>query len=1770
MKKKCLALLLILTMLLGMLPITTWAAGTKQESSTAADNGTYTENGAVSETKDDSGAVNEPENSTEVEVGTEQDIDSVLSDVEGVEDTASEPEETDTTAAPETGNEEVAIETEISQENPDVDIADNDELFETYLEQIMYPRSPMVLYGMWGSESSTLNDNEKSIYNALKAKIKDVAANGGSTEFKFTNNTDISLDISFDAGDAEGNELGNLGSAAFTSSVDMTKVIRCLLVDCPYDLYWYDKAEGYTLSLGVGKYTNNNQGFIDHISIKFAVSNAYQVSGNQYSVDASMVQKAQTAAVNAWMTVFSNSSKSDYEKLVAYKDYICDAVSYGDANAEYGDVFQLIYVFDQDPSTNVVCEGYAKAFQYLCDLTNFTDGTKSYIVAGELSYASGSSSAVIGGHMWNIVTLNGNNYMVDITNCDGDAYAAPDYAFLKAPVSGSYDTGYVFEGKSSTRIRYCYDGYGASTGNITDIYPASVLTLSTKDFELLYGTVNVSGNYRYGDTVTATVANGPAEANYHYQWFTTWTNVSSKDGTNIAGATNNTFTVTENEIGKYLWVRVTADGYGGYIEYCVGLCGKAWLTAPEAPEVESYTSTSVTLKAEENREYNYGTTPYGYDLDGTLWTTDTTFTDLDPNTTYYFFARLPETSTHNASPSSTPITQKTKNQISSVNLTVDAPEKYKDLPGSVTITNTDGGTVTGTIEWYKGDSATGSPVTGKAEINQVYTAKITLTATNSDYDFGGTVTVSVNGENQNITASGTTLTLTKTFPATEDKEMTGIKVTTPPTNTEYTVGDSFDSTGMVVKAVYDDGSEEVITGYDIEPEIFNSVTDKVTITFNGFSTTQNVTVRAVPKYTVTVENGTSDEASYEEGETVTITAAAYNADGHFTGWTTDDADITIVDASMTETTFIMPDHAVTVTAGYASHSFSTDDYDCTTPLTCDDCEYTIPAQSHNYTAWASNGNDTHTHTCQNDGCTVSETKDCSGGTASYFNKAVCSDCHGEYGELMVDTMAPEGKIEVDTNSWTEFLNTITFGLFFNETQDVTITASDDSYSHDGYVEAEHAAKISYYLYEGSEALSTADLEGVTFTDYTDTFKIDPDNQYVIYVKITDHAGNVTYISSDGIVLDGTAPAISGIEDNGTYCVSAEFTVSDEHLDKVEIDGALAVADDEGKYVLTAAKEYEITATDKAGNVTTYNITVNATHTFTNYVSNGDATCQKDGTKTAKCDYCDATIIVDDVGSQTDHNLTHHKERAATCTDDGNNEYWQCFYCRQYFSDDEGDNVVTWDEYIKIDALGHDFSGDFDAYDENGHWHICNRCDVTDAPQEHIFTNYLYNGDASYFKDGTKTAVCDAGGCEHTDTLTAEGTKLTDTTLPEGEIEVDTNSWTEFLNTITFGLFFNETQDVTITANDDSYRHDGYVEAEHAAKIGYYLYEGSEALSTADLEGVTFTDYTDTFKIDPDNQYVIYVKITDHAGNVTYISSDGIVLDGTAPAISGIEDNGTYCVSAEFTVSDEHLDKVEIDGFLTVADGEGKYVITDAGTHTVTATDKAGNATIYEITINATHTLTHHDAVEPDCVTGGNVEYWSCSVCGKNFDAEGNELTTVELEALAHDCTYHPEVPATHFEEGKAAYYTCDRCPLLFNEDMEEVTEDQLILPIIPHTFSDKWSYNESQHWHECECGEKSDTAAHTFEWVVDKEAAEGVAGSKHKECTVCGYAKAAVEIPALDSGTGDKGDQTTDKGDSTDLKTGDESDILAWTIALLASGGVLTAIAGKLKRKKEK
>lgn len=321
------------------------------------------------------------------------------------------------------------------------------------------------------NHAKVLNADELTIYSALKEAVTNIASGKQSSTEITLNNWSMPFtyaELGLNASTTE-QQLQSSVKTVFNGKINIGKVLNCLLSDCPYELYWYDKVQptmhGYRISF------DGNMCTLTGLYFKMPVTSSYS-SGKEYTTDVTKTKAATIAAENAQIIIEENKYKSDYEKLVAYRDKICELVSYNSeaANsnlASSGDPWQLVYVFDNNPNTNVVCEGYAKAFQYLCDLSTFTDDVFCYTVTGNIPEA----------HMWNHITIGNRNYLADITNCDTGTIGSPDNLFLKG-MEGEISTGYT-KNINSQSITYIFDS------NSTELFGTgknSVLSLSSEDY----------------------------------------------------------------------------------------------------------------------------------------------------------------------------------------------------------------------------------------------------------------------------------------------------------------------------------------------------------------------------------------------------------------------------------------------------------------------------------------------------------------------------------------------------------------------------------------------------------------------------------------------------------------------------------------------------------------------------------------------------------------------------------------------------------------------------------------------------------------------------------------------------------------------------------------------------------------------------------------------------------------------------------------------------------------------------------------------------------------------------------------------------------------------------------------------------------------------------------------------------------------------------------------------------------------------------------------
>ena len=323
-----------------------------------------------------------------------------------------------------------------------------------------------------------------------------------------------------------------------------------------------------------------------------------------------------------------------------------------------------------------------------------------------------------------------------------------------------------------------------------------------------------------------------------------------------------------------------------------------------------------------------------------------------------------------------------------------------------------------------------------------------------------------------------------------------------------------------------------------------------------------------------------------------------------------------------------------------------------------------------------------------------------------------------------DTEKPTGEIIIGTNKWNEFLNELTFGIFFKDTQEVTINAVDNS----GVV------FVSYLVTD--KELSEAELNSLVFRAYEEPFSIDPNGEYIVYVMLVDENINITYLRSDRITLDNIQPVISGIENGKTYCEAQTVTVDEKYVDTVTVNGTVVTLDADGGFVLPPTNgEQKIVITDKAGNNAEMTVTVNNGHTFGEWVSDND------GKHTRKCivDGCDAFETENCSGGN------------ATCT-----EKAVCDVCGKAYGEPDGTNHEGGvQEWTTRTAFNHEQKwnccGAVIVASEAHEWKdgVCRECGYVclhnDADKDHI-CDYCKKT-ISEHEDKDKNHICDY--CEKT-------------------------------------------------------------------------------------------------------------------------------------------------------------------------------------------------------------------------------------------------------------------------------------------------------------------------------------------------------------------------------------------------------------------------------------
>ena len=349
--------------------------------------------------------------------------------------------------------------------------SNNDELFSSYVDSVFSvpDEDGISISESYASRGSTLSAADKYVYDIVREAAVAIA-NGSRSSTVITFSPTYLEEITGDT------------QTTAHDVYSLANVIYALLDDCPYELYWYDKT-----SATRSDYSN---GLCEIFMPVIREYSSEQTAGT-YETDTGITGAATSAASNAQSVAADAYGESWYQALDYYRGWICDNVDYDyDApGSVYGNPWQMIWVFDKDSSTKVVCEGYAKAFKYLCDLylaQNPSAEEDCYIVEGTIN--------TLGAHMWNLVTMgNGKNYLVDVTNCDAGSddqrrffLVGSDQTFTAEYNNTTRLGGYTVTGLDGTVITYRYQRT-TSSGRVAYIsyamYTDEELGISTGNYD---------------------------------------------------------------------------------------------------------------------------------------------------------------------------------------------------------------------------------------------------------------------------------------------------------------------------------------------------------------------------------------------------------------------------------------------------------------------------------------------------------------------------------------------------------------------------------------------------------------------------------------------------------------------------------------------------------------------------------------------------------------------------------------------------------------------------------------------------------------------------------------------------------------------------------------------------------------------------------------------------------------------------------------------------------------------------------------------------------------------------------------------------------------------------------------------------------------------------------------------------------------------------------------------------------------------------------------
>lgn len=1692
-------------------------AGTGDKSGSSAGSGIEGGNGSEDEDETNPG-------SDELEEGDESEEES-----EDLEDSEEDEESDD-----EDGEEEEGLEDEedekfvgyVTYESGNIscdDGTDNEELFKEYVaeeldtyvldeayEEIVaeelaedipageiysaYSSGSFQLFG-YAARSRALTGNEAIVYNYLKPLIKKIADGElarSSFELDLTEEafSGFEKSVARDTGNTGEPDQTELG-AAFNKCVNMDAVVNKLLADCSYELYWFEKTVGYNCG-GVFGYDASNI-IINKMVINFNIDPTFKLSESEvdrYSLDTSKTSAAKASAAKSAEIVANATSMSDLQKLKYYKDQICSLVKYDDSAAASSSQalktispWQIINVFDGDSDTNVVCEGYSKAFAYLCEQTTFSNSSVyAYTVTGTMDGGTGA-----GGHMWNLVRMpNEKNYLVDVTNCDAGTIGCPDKLFMVGYDGELKDSSKVVgyrETINSKNVDYIYDRDTLSTFDWTNLElssedyseeadPTPTVELTVSEAAIYDGYQIVAGEdfiynanghcgevtYQYKKSSDAEYATGLPRTPGTY---TIKANVA-EDTTNNNNATSATADITIKYLdipsdftGLYYDAKKGGTTYyegSNNIKYYLGkvyisplYSGGPEIKISDNPDDPESFVTGFTLFGELNPAESTVKKDFylmvGDKITDCVAHEEFIYDNADPSVsvqpinnvdvinsvpTFDDIAKFKIEATDDVSGISRLRYRVTKQELAEPFVEV---KSWEDIENNKTVE----------IELNRGDYGFWVEATDGAgnPCVMIYSFKL----------FGNAPEFSIN-KKAKIEYTGSPIEFG------EGKDIW----------TSITLVDN--SKLSNAKCYYKAKGAEDSAYVEGLPTNIGEYTIKVVIPRNEleyYKESSAVADIAIEKKTVDISLSDAGSIAGKLGAKTTISASATGGGSALAlEYSTSDPSVATVDESgevsfvgigTADVTIKLQDNAYYT----AENKTVTVNVDYATAPVADSIKYNNAAKKDWYGESAVN--------ISLEGYTVSEslngsytesvaipyTADGDNSKNLYFKEnATGAKTNAVIVTVKYDHTSPSfpenGGIKIAENSWRTLLNTITFGLVFGNTQTVSVAAEDAGSGIDKY----------YYYVDKSgstSALTKEQLDTQTFTekDSPTIDTISTDDKYVYYVYVTDKVGNKSpYICSDGVVINSVpeigAPVVEEatlLDTSAVVKVTPTYVgsgISNYYLVKStsDLSGSItseniattdgAISDTDGEINVTDLRQnttyyYAVAAGTSAGKVSNVKY---GSFTTKKLIPTFDAMPTITGTFGKKLS--EMTLSKTDETSKNgvagSWSITDEDRNSIYPVPDGSVGYEVSFApTTAGASEIYKTTIIPTVAYLATDAVVQvaGTSGANDWYTSNVTLTAPDGFEITDnLDTSDIETTTWGNAISPVTDNGTKEITYylkNSSGISAAKNITIKK----DSVAPSAEISVGTNKWNTFLTTITFGLFFKETKTISISAEDA---------ASGIDKV--YYYKTNEAKSEDVIKGLADSNWTEgnSFNVSSDEQFIVYAKAVDKAGNATYISSDGMTYDATAPVVTISATGGAYTGTSSGTdvyddsanVAISVVETRALDTFTYTIDGGAStpisgtsknITIDTAGSHViaVTATDKAGNTDTKSKTV-----IIYKDAPALTITPAENITFDGESIAeGVDFTVNKNgnsgEIIYSYKTKDAADSTYQSGLPA---------------------------------------------------------------------------------------------------------------------------------------------------------------